>query len=214
LRHRYGTHGQRPTRRRPAAATRKTLPDRSRRVSSVGSGGGIRTPDLRVMSPTSCRCSTPRRTGNALPTTLAQLLATRQGGVRPRRPPLPRAWARSTGRRWDVSRPGSGWDRVGPPRPRPRAGPTPPIVRSLCQSIGDCSRCWKRVFAGLGTPAPGPFAQGDAVRTRNGREPSAMSTARLRALLPVHRRPRHRVVCPGPYPLSGWGSSSRDRFPA
>src|SRR5918998_6972042 len=26
-----------------------------------GSGGGIRTPDLWVMSPTSCRCSTPRR---------------------------------------------------------------------------------------------------------------------------------------------------------
>ena len=28
---------------------------------SSGSGGGIRTPDLWVMSPTSCRCSTPRR---------------------------------------------------------------------------------------------------------------------------------------------------------
>ncbi len=27
----------------------------------VGCGGGIRTLDLRVMSPTSCRCSTPRR---------------------------------------------------------------------------------------------------------------------------------------------------------
>ena len=29
-------------------------------ASSSGSGGGIRTPDLWVMSPTSCRCSTPR----------------------------------------------------------------------------------------------------------------------------------------------------------
>ncbi len=28
----------------------------------TGSGGGIRTPDLWVMSPTSCRCSTPRHT--------------------------------------------------------------------------------------------------------------------------------------------------------
>src|SRR5829696_7426506 len=28
---------------------------------TFGSGGGIRTPDLWVMSPTSCRCSTPRR---------------------------------------------------------------------------------------------------------------------------------------------------------
>ncbi len=29
--------------------------------SGLGCGEGIRTPDLRVMSPTSCRCSTPRR---------------------------------------------------------------------------------------------------------------------------------------------------------
>src|SRR5829696_9055209 len=29
-------------------------------VHGVGCGEGIRTPDLRVMSPTSCRCSTPR----------------------------------------------------------------------------------------------------------------------------------------------------------
>src|SRR5581483_7329047 len=28
---------------------------------TIGSGGGIRTHDLRVMSPTSCHCSTPRR---------------------------------------------------------------------------------------------------------------------------------------------------------
>src|SRR5262245_34512114 len=28
---------------------------------SIGSGGWIRTTDLRVMSPTSCHCSTPRR---------------------------------------------------------------------------------------------------------------------------------------------------------
>jgi hypothetical protein len=31
------------------------------RVAGAGSGGGIRTRDLWVMSPTSCRCSTPRR---------------------------------------------------------------------------------------------------------------------------------------------------------
>jgi hypothetical protein len=28
---------------------------------SIGSGGRIRTIDLRVMSPTSCHCSTPRQ---------------------------------------------------------------------------------------------------------------------------------------------------------
>src|SRR5688572_29809037 len=32
---------------------------------TTGSGGGIRTPDLWVMSPTSCRCSTPRRVRGA-----------------------------------------------------------------------------------------------------------------------------------------------------
>ena len=31
------------------------------RLVRVGSGGGTRTHDLRVMSPASCRCSTPRR---------------------------------------------------------------------------------------------------------------------------------------------------------
>ena len=31
------------------------------RIARVGSGGGTRTHDLRVMSPASCRCSTPRR---------------------------------------------------------------------------------------------------------------------------------------------------------
>ena len=33
----------------------------ARSLLKTGSGGGIRTPDLWVMSPTSCRCSTPRR---------------------------------------------------------------------------------------------------------------------------------------------------------
>jgi hypothetical protein len=30
-------------------------------VNSIGSGGWTRTNDLRVMSPTSCHCSTPHR---------------------------------------------------------------------------------------------------------------------------------------------------------
>ena len=37
-------------------------PYRSDATASCGSGGRIRTTDLRVMSPTSCHCSTPRRT--------------------------------------------------------------------------------------------------------------------------------------------------------
>ena len=169
-----------------------------------GSGGGIRTPDLRVMSPTSCRCSTPRRRG-----TSREGERWRDGnaaGVRPRRPPLPRGRPRSTGRRWGVSRPGSGWDRVGPPRSRPRAGPDGPPTR---HADDDC-------VAGLrsGAPARGRLARlcrrapiagrGPAVQGKC--EPSAMSTARLRLLLAIHRRPRHRVVFPGPYPPLGGGA--------
>ena len=37
------------------------------RTARVGSGGGTRTHDLRVMSPASCRCSTPRRDPASLP---------------------------------------------------------------------------------------------------------------------------------------------------
>ena len=80
----------------------------------IGSGGRIRTSDLWVMSPTSCHCSTPRHEG--------------VGGGRgrgPRRPRLPGGRPPSTLRRCPGSRPGSGWNRVGPGRSRPRA-PTPP----------------------------------------------------------------------------------------
>src|SRR4029079_12706600 len=85
--------------------------------SSRGSGGGIRTPDLWVMSPTSCRCSTPRRACGSP--------ARPEGGGYPRRPRLPRSRLRSTLRRCAGSRPGSGWDRGEPARSRPRAPPTP-----------------------------------------------------------------------------------------
>ena len=64
------TPGEPRTRRRAttAAVSRRT-PGKERTpgwsgpgvlVKRVGCGEGIRTPDLRVMSPTSCRCSTPR----------------------------------------------------------------------------------------------------------------------------------------------------------
>jgi hypothetical protein len=43
----------------------------------------------------------------------------------PRRPRLPGGRPPSTLRRCGGSRPGSGWDRVGPPRSRPRARPAP-----------------------------------------------------------------------------------------
>src|SRR5215212_7189546 len=61
----------------------------------LGSGGWIRTIDLRVMSPTSCHCSTPRRRRTDL---------------------LSQRSYRQYLRRCDVSRPGSGWVGVVPSR--------------------------------------------------------------------------------------------------
>ena len=49
-------------------------------LSGPGSGGGIRTPDLWVMSPTSCRCSTPRRSGG--PDQISSRVRRVGGGVR------------------------------------------------------------------------------------------------------------------------------------
>jgi hypothetical protein len=70
------------------------------------------------MSPTSCRCSTPRH----------ESIETKDGtigvGGCPQRPRLPQGRPCSTLRRCGGSRPGSGWDRVGPARSRPRAPPT------------------------------------------------------------------------------------------
>ena len=88
------------------------------------------------MSPTSCRCSTPRRAiGLARSYRLLAVLtplpdsldwpSPAGGGGCPRRPRLPWGRPHSTLRRCAGSRPGSGWDRVGPARSRPRAPPTP-----------------------------------------------------------------------------------------
>ena len=46
--------GSRRDRKNPEPRARGSI------VAALGCGEGIRTPDLRVMSPTSCRCSTPR----------------------------------------------------------------------------------------------------------------------------------------------------------
>ena len=149
----------------------------------VSGGGGIRTRDLWVMSPTSCRCSTPRRLGAA-----CALVWVWTGGVCPQRPRLPRGRPRSTLRRWTGSRPGSGWDRVEPVRSRPRTH----RPRTHTQ-IGLGSTHLNR---GGGAPARRICSRGGTGRAggRNGGErrgnrgdpPSAMSTGRLRS---VARRP-------------------------
>ena len=84
-------------------------------VQGDGSGGRIRTSDLWVMSPTSCRCSTPRRRPTPRPTRSQTAPRGARGGLA-----SPGGAPRSTLRRCGGSRPGSGWDRVGPPRSRPR----------------------------------------------------------------------------------------------
>ena len=107
------------------------VPLRYRCFPLSGSGGGIRTPDLWVMSPTSCRCSTPRQGPSPA-------LA---GEGRPRRPRLPWGRPHSTLRRCTGSRPGSGWVRVGPARSWPRMPLTCPLgrFRVLCFARLPCA---------------------------------------------------------------------------
>ena len=81
------------------------------------------------MSPTSCRCSTPRRIGSARIGSASLRATTAAGGAR--------GGLASRGvapavlfRRCAGSRPGSGWDRVGPARSRPRTPPPSPSRRA------------------------------------------------------------------------------------
>ena len=128
---------------------RQNGPDRPRggTVRTVchlgGSGGRIRTSDLWVMSPTSCHCSTPRQSRHSY----APVFVFGDAG-RPRRPRLPQRYHCSTLRRCVGSRPGSGWDRVGPTRSRPRA---PRIVQHV---LTTCSESWICSSSRTGFTAP------------------------------------------------------------
>jgi hypothetical protein len=116
------------------------------RVLNMGSGGGIRTRDLWVMSPTSCHCSTPRcwgRLGDQ---------ARRVAGVCARRPRLPRGRPRSTLRRWRRARPGSGWFGVVRRRSRPRAHPSD-APRSVPMGAPSDADTLCHVSVRLGQPA-------------------------------------------------------------
>ncbi len=171
----------------------------------LGSGGGIRTRDLWVMSPTSCHCSTPRYRGDA-GTNL------RSAGVCARRPRLPRSRPRSTLRRWRRARPGSGWIGVVRRRSRPRAHPSFPRCDSLGSTISclDTTRLRPSLLCGPVLAEPSlPHAaharrRGLPTTRDNGGHtpPSTMSTASLRS---VTRRPRAASQpggLPGVLPLS------------
>ena len=124
------------------------------------------------MSPTSCHCSTPRHRGAGC--------APGRRRADPQRPRLPGSRPPSTLRRCGGSRPGSGWDRVEPPRSRPRVRPTParrahiplpPAHRGVL--LGTILAIRPRAAAGT--------------RLGSGRiPPSAIRTGRLRS---VARRP-------------------------
>ena len=106
------------------------------------------------------------------------------GGGRPRRPRLPRGRPRSTLRRCAGSRPGSGWDRVGPARSRPRAPPAPRPARDRPAAVGGPD----------GFPARGPAA---APRPP---DPAPAPLPRPRAAHRIAIRPGDRAAfgCPRP----------------
>ena len=92
-----------------------------------GGGGGIRTPDLWVMSPTSCRCSTPRRDAAPCPDGDRRAGAGRaRGGLASRGVAPPVLSGAAAGH--DRVRDGTGWVRRAlghGSAPRPPAGHRP-----------------------------------------------------------------------------------------
>ena len=137
------------------------------------------------------------------------------GVVRPRRPRLP--WPQPQYppalERFTT---GFGMGPGGPAPPSATGGPHPPRVAMTLRVIQGSVR--DRCCDDDGWPHCGrsALARGGARAPTRGmrREPSAVSTAWLRPLPGVHRRPRHPVVCGGPYALVGlgrliWGRASR-----
>ena len=107
---------------------------------------------------------------------------------------------RSTRRRWRVSRPGSGWDRVGPRRPRPRADPARPAIRTL-PGASEChvkllswmvARMGGPILARLSARAPTRVKEDNALDHEHGSAPTitgllpaASPPRRLRGVLPT-----------------------------
>ena len=155
-----------------------------------GSGGGIRTPDLWVMSPTSCRCSTPRHLG--LRGSHDCVGSARSGLASHGVAPTVLSGAAAG------SRPGSGWDRVEPVRSRPRA----PSARPVCCLSLSLTRCavrsgsgvYRRRHAAPTTNVPESMREDPSLRPLG-----RLSSSRLPA---VHLPPINPVVSRGPSVLT------------
>ena len=91
------------------------------------------------MSPTSYRCSTPRCGGSWW----------ERGGSAPAPAYCPAGLPPEYRRRWGVSRPCSGWERVGPPRPRHR-GRIPRAARAVACAVQSVSSAGGRPWVGVG----------------------------------------------------------------
>lgn len=155
----------------------------SLRAAAGGSGGRIRTGDLRVMSPTSYHCSTPRRRhGPRRDGGAACAEGARQRPIVPTaKPPVSSARGRCT----TVFGMGTGGP-TSPESPRPvRAGSPGSVVSQLVHDR----------------------RSGRATRPSEGANeaPSALSTASLRRLPVFHARPIHPLISRGPYGLNALG---------
>ncbi len=156
----------------------------------MGSGEWIRTTDLRVMSPTSYRCSTPRRThavytmrqsSRAIPRSRGDRMALAPAYFPTAKTAISSALERFTA----VFGMGTGGTTpLSPPRPSGRRA-------TQAEQASSKKRKWI-------LPA--------RCSERSGREPSAISNGQLHWLPSFHLRPINLVIFQGPYPVNPVGS--------
>ncbi len=181
------------------------------RNSETGSGGGIRTHDLWVMSPTSCRCSTPRRGSGARAgggtdqcAGAGRAFGSGAAGCRAHGPPFPGSCPPSTPPALAGGTTGFGMGPGGtPPRSRTRGTPPPPTTVSLHAytqtAAGERDQI---IHRGRGIGATGPGRRGPRPPPPHPgpntvKPPAPMRTAPLRRLPAFHARPLNPVVCRG-----------------
>ncbi len=162
-----------------------------------GSGGGIRTHDLWVMSPTSCRCSTPRRERRDED---GRDDGRCGAGCRARGPHFPGSCPPSTSPALAVGTTGFGMGPGGSP-PRSLTPGTPPAHRR--SSLMRSGRIRRSSGIEIGARRTGRRRRGPPPGRQRKGPPTPMRTAPLRRLPAFHARPLNPVVCRGAYLLKG-----------